>query len=92
MSDVPQENAQIPDKDKRIDFYLKVLARLKERSTLREVLEREVFLEFIKYNNNRINEFPCSRNSRAGLSRFYVTVPLISHLTNISRRFSVNSS
>lgn len=67
MSDVSQENAQIPDKDKRIDFYLKVLARLKERSTLREVLEREVFLEFIKYNNNRINEFPLLEKQQSGI-------------------------
>ncbi|TIH16461.1 hypothetical protein D0S45_08575 [Marinifilum sp. JC120] len=67
MSDVSQESPQVPDKDKRIDFYLKVLARLKERSTLREVLEREVFLEFIKYNNNRINEFPLLEKQQSGI-------------------------
>ncbi|HAS88905.1 MAG TPA: hypothetical protein DCS48_06315 [Desulfovibrio sp.] len=67
MSDVSQDKAQIPDKDKRIDFYLKVLGRLKERSTLREVLEREVFLEFIKYNNSRINEFPLLEKQQSGI-------------------------
>ncbi|NDV25653.1 hypothetical protein [Desulfovibrio sp. JC010] len=67
MSEVSQDGAQIPDKEKRIDFYLNVLARLKERSTLREVLEREVFLEFIKYNNNRINEFPLLEKQQSGI-------------------------
>ncbi|WP_319778726.1 hypothetical protein [Maridesulfovibrio sp.] len=67
MSEVSRDGAQVPDKDKRIDFYLKVLNRLKERSTLREVLEREVFLEFIKYNNNRINEFPLLEKQQSGI-------------------------
>lgn len=67
MSEAVQGNAQIPDKDKRIEFYLNILGRLKERSTLREVLEREVFLEFIKYNNNRINEFPLLEKQQSGI-------------------------
>ncbi|WP_320005965.1 hypothetical protein [Maridesulfovibrio sp.] len=67
MSEVSRDGEQLPDKDKRIEFYLKVLMRLKERNTLREVLEREVFLEFIKYNNNRINEFPLLEKQQSGI-------------------------
>ncbi|WP_319764976.1 hypothetical protein [Maridesulfovibrio sp.] len=67
MSEVSTDGAQGPDKNQRIDFYLKVLVRLKERSTLREVLEREVFFEFIKYNNNRINEFPLLEKQQSGI-------------------------
>ncbi len=67
MSEALQGNAQVPDKDKRIEFYLGILGKLKERSTLREVLEREVFLEFIKYNNNRINEFPLLEKQQSGI-------------------------
>ncbi|WP_320170734.1 hypothetical protein [Maridesulfovibrio sp.] len=67
MSEALQGNAQVPDKEKRIDFYLGILGRLKERSTLREVLEREVFLEFIKYNNSRINEFPLLDKQQSGI-------------------------
>ncbi|MBI9112416.1 hypothetical protein [Maridesulfovibrio ferrireducens] len=67
MSGANQDNSQVPDKDKRIEFYLKILGKLKERSTLREVLEREVFLEFIKFNNNRINEFPLLEKQQSGI-------------------------
>lgn len=67
MSEAMQGSQQVPDKDKRIDFYLEILGRLKERSTLREVLEREVFLEFIKYNNSRINEFPLLEKQQNGI-------------------------
>ncbi len=67
MSEALQGNTQVPDKEKRIDFYLGILNKLKERSTLREVLEREVFLEFIKYNNSRINEFPLLEKQQSGI-------------------------
>lgn len=67
MSGANQDNLQMPDKDKRIDFYLKILGKLKERNTLREVLEREVFLEFIKFNNNRINEYPLLEKQQSGI-------------------------
>lgn len=67
MSEAVQGNEQVPDKDKRIEFYLGILASLKERSTLREVLEREVFLEFIKYNNSHINEFPLLEKQQSGI-------------------------
>lgn len=67
MSEALKGNAQVPDKEKRIDFYLGILSKLKERSTLREVLEREVFLEFIKYNNSRINEFPLLEKQQSGI-------------------------
>jgi hypothetical protein len=55
------------DKDKRVEHYLKVLNRLKERKMLREVLEREVLLEFISYNHDRINEFPLLEKQQSGI-------------------------
>ncbi|WP_027721628.1 hypothetical protein [Maridesulfovibrio zosterae] len=76
MSEALNENAQVPDKGNRIDFYLSILARLKERNTLREVLEREVFLEFIKYNNSRINEFPLLEKQQSGI------IALLCHRAN----------
>ncbi|OEU69257.1 MAG: hypothetical protein BA863_11145 [Desulfovibrio sp. S3730MH75] len=67
MSGVNSEQSQVPDKDKRLDFYVKTLKKLKERSTLRENLEREIFLEFIKFNNGRINEFPLLEKQQSGI-------------------------
>ncbi len=67
MSGANSEQSQVPDKNKRLEFYVKTLNKLKERSTLREVLEREVFLEFIKFNNGRINEFPLLEKQQSGI-------------------------
>ncbi|CCO25424.1 hypothetical protein [Maridesulfovibrio hydrothermalis] len=67
MSDAMQGSSQVPEKKIRIDFYLSILGGLKERNMLREVLEREVFLEFIKYNNNRINEFPLLEKQQSSI-------------------------
>ena len=46
------------DKTQRLGAYQKKLAALKERSSLREVMERELLLEFINVNHGNINEFP----------------------------------
>lgn len=42
----------------RVDAYLERLEELKRGNALREVLEERVFLEFIRVNRDRINEFP----------------------------------
>ncbi len=46
------------DRDKRIAAYLARLDELKGAGTLREVLEERMFLEFIRLNKDRINEYP----------------------------------
>ncbi len=46
------------DKEQRLRAYQKKLGALKERSSLREVMERELLLEFININHGIINEFP----------------------------------
>lgn len=42
----------------RIDAYLSKLQLLKDKGALRDVMEREMLLEFIRINKSRINEFP----------------------------------
>jgi len=46
------------DRDQRFTAYQRKLRSLKERSSLREVVERELLLEFINVNHGNINEFP----------------------------------
>ncbi|WP_029894608.1 hypothetical protein [Desulfohalovibrio reitneri] len=53
--------------DERIERYLKKLAGLKERASLRDVQEREMLLEFITANHDRINEYPLLETQRNGL-------------------------
>lgn len=46
-------------KEQRLSAYLETLERLRrERTSLREVLEREILLAFIRINRNNLNEFP----------------------------------
>ncbi len=55
-----QAQAEAPPQDQaqRITVYADKLAQLKARSALREVMERELLLEFIRTNRGAINEFP----------------------------------
>ena len=46
------------DKTQRLGAYQTKMGALKERSSLREVMERELLLEFINVNHGNINEFP----------------------------------
>jgi hypothetical protein len=46
------------DKTQRLAAYQKKLRDLKERSSLREVMERELLLEFIRVNHSNISEYP----------------------------------
>lgn len=46
-------------KEQRLTAYMDTLERLRrERTSLREVLEREMLLGFIQINRNNLNEFP----------------------------------
>jgi hypothetical protein len=47
-----------PEWPKRLEAYLATLRPLKERSALREVLERELLLSFIAVNSGGISEYP----------------------------------
>ncbi len=52
------DDTQAPERGQRLSAYLDKLAQLKERSALREVMERELLLEFIRANRANINEYP----------------------------------
>ncbi|MFW5486997.1 MAG: hypothetical protein ACNI3A_00990 [Desulfovibrio sp.] len=53
--------------EERIAQYLAKLSSLKERSALREVLERDMLLELISVNHSKINEFPLLENQQHGI-------------------------
>lgn len=55
------------ERESRISGYLKKLKALKERSSLREVTERELLLEFIRINHSNINEFPMLKTQQNGI-------------------------
>ncbi|EPR31527.1 hypothetical protein dsat_0851 [Alkalidesulfovibrio alkalitolerans DSM 16529] len=65
----PQEQDASPPAEihDRLAAYLRKLALLKERGALRDVMEREMLLEFIRINKNRINEFPLLQVQQNGV-------------------------
>ncbi|WP_018124875.1 hypothetical protein [Desulfovibrio oxyclinae] len=56
--DNAKDSGQSLNKTQRLAAYRKKLRNLKERSSLREVTEREFLMEFIRVNHGNINEFP----------------------------------
>ena len=52
------QGGQRLDTGQRLTAYQNKLRALKERSSLREVMERELLLEFIRINHGNINEYP----------------------------------
>lgn len=56
---MPHNGKNTATRDERFNVYLDHLSKLREdRVTLREVLEREILLGFIRTNRSSINEFP----------------------------------
>ncbi len=53
--------------DSHIQSYLEKLGTLKERKLLKEVLEQEMLLTFIRANMERINEFPLLETEQNGV-------------------------
>ncbi len=53
--------------DSQIQTYLEKLVKLKERKLLKEVLEQEMLLTFIRANMERIDEFPLLETEQNGL-------------------------
>lgn len=53
-----KSKANRPAPETRLDSYQDKLRALKERSALREVIERELLLEFITINHDFISEYP----------------------------------
>lgn len=58
MNAPPSDGGKRLDTGQRLAAYQKKLRALKERSALREVVERELLLEFIRINHGNINEYP----------------------------------
>jgi len=55
------------DKHQRLAAYQQKLRALKERSALREVMERELLLEFIRVNHGNISEYPLLKAQQASV-------------------------
>ena len=53
--------------DQLLDGYLQEFGKLKERTNLKEVLEREMLLTFIRANTERIAEFPLLEVEQNGI-------------------------
>lgn len=66
MTDAPARGAR-PDKEARLDVYQKRLRALKERSSLREVTEREMLLQILETNSSAINEYPMLEAQRSSV-------------------------
>lgn len=58
MTEQDQGNSAKLNKEQRLTAYQNKLNALKERSALREVMERELLFEFIRINHGNINEYP----------------------------------
>jgi len=54
----PESNGLRPKPEQRLTEYQDKLRALKDRSALREVMERELLLKFIEINKPAINEYP----------------------------------
>ncbi|EGB16463.1 hypothetical protein DND132_3260 [Pseudodesulfovibrio mercurii] len=66
MTDAPARGAR-PDNETRLDAYWKRLRALRERSSLREVTEREMLLEILEINSPGINEYPMLEAQRSSV-------------------------
>ncbi|WP_231116979.1 hypothetical protein [Pseudodesulfovibrio alkaliphilus] len=55
------------DKNQRLAAYQQKLRILKERSALREVMERDLLLEFIRVNHGNISEYPLLKAQQASV-------------------------
>lgn len=62
------------DSSARIDIYLSCLRRLKETSSRREVVEREILLAVLSANRGRIAELPAQEAEQQALATVIVTL------------------
>ncbi|MEZ7196937.1 hypothetical protein [Pseudodesulfovibrio karagichevae] len=67
MSEAPARDTSRPDKETRLAAYQKKLRALKERSSLREVMEREMLLAVLENNSPAINEYPMLEAQRCSV-------------------------
>ncbi|MCJ2165812.1 MULTISPECIES: hypothetical protein [unclassified Pseudodesulfovibrio] len=91
MTDASSKGGR-PDKAQRLTTYQTRLRALKERSSLREVMERELLLEILHMNSSAINEFPmieAQQNSVAELLCGRTGHPCCEYLHQHVANFSV---
>src|SRR5690554_5356426 len=55
----------------RFSAYAARLSKMKESRAVREILERELLLEFIRINRGRINEFPLIEAQQRSISELF---------------------
>lgn len=69
MIDITHHDGPRPNRDERLDTYLKTVRALKERSALREVMERELLLTILGVNHSSINEYPMLPAQRISVAK-----------------------
>lgn len=63
----PESGPSQLDKNQRLAAYQQKLRALKERSALREVMERDLLMEFIRVNHGNISEYPLLKAQQASV-------------------------
>ena len=82
MNDMEQQRGRVladrkKDQQERLDAYLAKLYALKAGNSLREVLEREMLLEFLRLNQQFIDEYPLLESQQRTVA-LIITQPLFS--------------
>ncbi|MFV0423379.1 hypothetical protein [Oleidesulfovibrio sp.] len=80
-----------PLQEERLSAYVAKLQQMKESRAVREILERELLLEFIRLNQSRINEFPLIETQQRSISELFtlrgLEDPLYEHVKAIIGNF-----
>ncbi len=80
--------------DEKIASYVECYVRIKERKLLKEIMEREMLLEFIALNVEAIDEFPLLESEQKGmislLTHRSADLPLYEHIQKWINEFLVS--
>ncbi len=80
--------------DEKISSYVECFVRIKERKLLKEIMEREMLLEFIALNVESIDEFPLLESEQKGmislLTHRSADLPLYEHIAKWINEFLVS--
>ncbi len=80
-----------PSQEERLAAYVATLRQLKEKRSVRTVLERELLLEFIRLNQSRIDEFPLIEAQQRSISEILILhgskYPLYTHARSMLTDF-----
>ncbi|MGE4297505.1 MAG: hypothetical protein AB7E47_05695 [Desulfovibrionaceae bacterium] len=65
-----QPAAQAVDQETRLKKYMELFEKLKERSSIRELVERDMLMECIRLNQDHINEYPLLATQQNSIIEF----------------------